>query len=82
VKLSSSQKKNIHSLLFRRKFNARINEVQEQLTEVLAKASNLEKTKQRLQGELDKLNGDLEKVINRNKNKIFFSNKSFLYLVS
>ncbi len=82
MKLSSSQKKNIHSLLFRRKFNARINEVQEQLTEVLAKASNLEKTKQRLQGELDKLNGDLEKVINRNKNKIFFSNKSFLYLVS
>jgi predicted nuclease with TOPRIM domain len=74
-------KKNIHSLLFRRKFNARINEVQEQLTEVLAKASNLEKTKQRLQGELDKLNGDLEKVINRNLKK-FFSNKSFLYLVS
>ena len=46
----------------RRKFNGRINEVQEQLTEVLAKASNLEKTKQRLQGELDKLNGDVEKV--------------------
>lgn len=47
---------------FRRKFNGRINEVQEQLTEVLAKASNLEKAKQRLQGELDKLNGEVEKV--------------------
>jgi predicted nuclease with TOPRIM domain len=63
-------------LFFRRKFNGRINEVQEQLTEVLAKASNLEKTKQRLQGELDKLNGDVEKV------KLFrvIQNKSFEYL--
>ncbi len=62
-------------LFFRRKFNGRINEVQEQLTEVLAKASNLEKTKQRLQGELDKLNGDVEKV------KLFrvIQNKSFEY---
>ncbi|CAF1258268.1 unnamed protein product [Rotaria magnacalcarata] len=49
----------------RRKFNARITEVQEQLTEVLAKASNLEKAKQRLQGELDKLNGDIEKYRKR-----------------
>jgi peptidoglycan hydrolase CwlO-like protein len=47
---------------FRRKFNARINEVQEQLTEVLAKASNLEKIKQRLQSELDALSGEVEKV--------------------
>ena len=47
---------------FRRKFNGRINEVQEQLTEVLAKASNLEKIKQRLQTELDSLSGEVEKV--------------------
>ncbi|CAF4402317.1 unnamed protein product, partial [Adineta steineri] len=45
----------------RRKLNGRINEVQEQLTEVLAKASNLDKTKQRLQGELDKISGETEK---------------------
>ena len=49
---------------FRRKFNARINEIQEQLTEVLAKASNLERTKQRLQSELDKLIDEVEKVNN------------------
>jgi predicted nuclease with TOPRIM domain len=55
-------KMHLFFLFFRRKFNGRINEVQEQLTEVLAKASQLEKTKQRLQGELDKLNGDVEKV--------------------
>ncbi len=53
---------------FRRKFNGRITEVQEQLTEVLAKANNLEKTKQRLQGELDKLSGDVEKVKKQNYN--------------
>lgn len=50
------------NLEFRRKFNGRINEVQEQLTEVLAKASNLEKIKQRLQTELDSLSGEVEKV--------------------
>jgi uncharacterized protein YpuA (DUF1002 family) len=66
-------------LLFRRKFNARINEIQEQLTEVLAKASNLEKTKQRLQGELDKLSGDIEKV---NKSMLIFGKiNSFLFSI-
>ena len=40
----------------------RISEVQEQLTEVLAKASNLEKIKLRLQNELDALTGEIEKV--------------------
>ena len=47
---------------FRRKFNGRINEVQEQLTEVLVKASNLEKTRQRLQGKLDKVGDEIDKV--------------------
>ena len=65
----SFKKQKTFIILFRRKFNARINEIQEQLTEVLAKASNLEKTKQRLQGELDKLSGDIEKV------KIFIFNQ-------
>ena len=41
--------------------------MQEQLTEILSKASNLEKTKQRLQSELDKLNGEVEKVM-KNEN--------------
>lgn len=36
--------------------------MQEQLTEILAKASNLDKTKQRLQGELDKVSGEIDKV--------------------
>jgi len=58
-------------LKFRRKFNARINEVQEQLTEVLAKASNLEKIKQRLQAELDSLSGEVEKVRIIFKLKVF-----------
>jgi hypothetical protein len=47
---------------FRRKFHIRIAEVQEQLTEVLTKASNLEKIKQRLQAELDKINDEIDKV--------------------
>lgn len=51
-----------NSLFFSRKFNIRITEVQEQLTEVLAKASNLEKIKQRLQSELDQLSGEIDKV--------------------
>ncbi len=58
-------------LKFRRKFNGRINEVQEQLTEVLAKASNLEKIKQRLQAELDSLSGEVEKVRIIFKLKVF-----------
>ncbi|CAF1134894.1 unnamed protein product [Adineta steineri] len=45
----------------RRKFNARINEVQEQLTEVLVKTSNLEKIKQRLQTELDQIGDEIDK---------------------
>lgn len=44
--------------------NARATEVQEQLTEVLAKASNLDKTRQRLQGELDQISGEIDKVTN------------------
>jgi len=49
----------------RRKFNIRITEIQEQNTEILSKASNLDKAKQRLQGELDKVSGDVEKYRKR-----------------
>lgn len=58
---------------FRRKFNIRVTEIQEQLTEVLAKANNLEKTKQRLQGELDKLTGDVEKVSSLSLSLLFLT---------
>lgn len=52
---------------FRRKFNIRITEVQEQLTDVMTKASNLEKIKQRLQLDLDQLNGEVDKVEQKKK---------------
>lgn len=53
-------------VFLRRKFNIRITEIQEQNTEILSKASNLDKAKQRLQAELDKVSGDVEKVEKRN----------------
>jgi hypothetical protein len=57
----------MHSFYFRRKFNMRINEVQEQLTEVLTKTSNLEKIKQRLQVEVETLSVEHDKVNEKKK---------------
>lgn len=46
----------------KRKFNARIAELEAQLEAALAKASSLEKVKNRLQGEMDDLMVEVDKV--------------------
>ena len=50
---------------FRRKYNIRITEVQEQLTEVLTKAGNLEKLKTRLQVDLDRVSNEFDQVMKK-----------------
>jgi len=46
----------------KRKFNAKIAELEAQLEAALAKASSLEKVKKRLQGEMDDLMVEVDKV--------------------
>jgi len=46
----------------KRKFNARIAELEAQLEAALAKAASLEKVKSRLQGEMDDLMAEVDKV--------------------
>ena len=49
----------------KRKFNAKIAELEAQLEAALAKASSLEKVKNRLQGEMDDLMVEVDKVRHR-----------------
>lgn len=52
----------VTSVCFRKKLSARLQEAEEAVEATQAKCSSLEKTKQRLQGEVEELSVDLEKV--------------------